>query len=383
MTIRLHSFAATNPCHVYDLALALFAEDALGTYYSGYPGWRLKPPAGFPLVTHSGRTLVTYLMQRFPEWLRIRDDVMFRWQDRGFDRGIARRLRPEGFLHGIPGQCEAIFTQARSTGLETVLNHAQGPLKQQRERVAAEYARLGKRLEDAQPLAGDYVSQLEAEIELADWHCVASSVVREQLIREGIPAHRIWVVPYGADDRLFAKRAKTPGGPFRVCFAGRQSLRKGIHYLLKALEQVSVDKWEFHCFGMPYEETGEDFRAYRGKARIIQRGSLSQSRFAEALKEMHVLVLPSVEEAFGLVIVQALQCGVPCVVSDRVGARDLLREGETGSIIPFGDVDGFARALLHWERNRITVKDRFPWAASARKLLSCADAAMKGERPAP
>jgi len=87
-----HSFAATNPCHVYDMALALWELDGLGTYYSGYPRWRLKPPPGFPIVVRPLRTLVTYGMQKLPEALRIHDNLMFRWQDEGFDRAAAAAL---------------------------------------------------------------------------------------------------------------------------------------------------------------------------------------------------------------------------------------------------------------------------------------------------
>lgn len=364
-----HSFAATNPCHVYDLALALAEMGALGTYYSGYPRWRLRPPEGFPLRVRAGRTLVTYGMQRLPEALRIRDDRVFRWQDRGFDRAVAGILEGEGYLHGLPGQCAALFGKAREAGLRPVLNHAQGPLAQQRALVAREYARHGRDLGAELPLPASYEARLAEEMERAEFHCVASTVVRDQLIAEGVDPAAIWVVPYGADSSLFPKRGETPGGPFRICFAGRQSLRKGIHYLLKALESVDSRDWELHCFGMEFSETAADFRAYGGRARVIQRGSLPQAELARALQEMHVLVLPSVEEAFGLVVVQALEVGVPCVVSDRVGAKDLIRDGATGSIVPFGDVAGFAAALQRWEADRITVPDSFPWSACARRLL--------------
>jgi glycosyltransferase involved in cell wall biosynthesis len=85
---------------------------------------------------------------------------------------------------------------------------------------------------------------------------------------------------------------------------------------------------------------------------------------------MHALVLPSAEEAFGLVVVQALQCGVPCLVSDRVGAKDLIRPGQTGDIFPFGDVDSLGDLLIKWEQNRVQVDDRFPRSASAERLVS-------------
>jgi hypothetical protein len=48
------SIAATNPCHLYPLALELARADALGCYYSGYPAWKLDAPPAFPLRT-SGR----------------------------------------------------------------------------------------------------------------------------------------------------------------------------------------------------------------------------------------------------------------------------------------------------------------------------------------
>jgi glycosyltransferase involved in cell wall biosynthesis len=367
---RTHSFAATNPCHVYDLALALWEREALGWYYSGYPRWRLKPPAGFPLRSRSWRTVLTYAMQRWPERFRIADDRMFRWQDAGFDRAVAKILAGQGTIHGLPGQCERIFERAREIGMITVLNHASGPVEQQRKLIRPEYRRAGLDLEALAPLPDAYRRRIRREHELAQYHCVASTVVRDQLVADGISPDRIWVVPYGADPQLFPKREATPGGPFRICFAGRQSLRKGIYYLLSALEEVDSDGWELHCFGMEFSETIPDFKAYGGGAKIIQRGSLSQPELARALREMHALVLPSAEEAFGLVVVQALEVGVPCVVSDRVGAKDLIREGQTGSIVPFGDAAALGAALKTWEANRITVPDHFPWAACAEKLVA-------------
>jgi glycosyltransferase involved in cell wall biosynthesis len=219
------------------------------------------------------------------------------------------------------------------------------------------------------PLPKTYEDRLSEEFSLARYHCVASSVVKEQLIADGVPAEHIWVVPYGADEKLFPKRDQTPEGPFRICFAGRQSLRKGIHYLLKALQLAGEADWELHCFGMPFRESAADFESYSGKPRIRQRGSVPQSVLARELANMHVLVLPSAEEAFGLVVVQALQVGVPCIVSDRVGAKDLIRDGETGSVVPFGDAEAFADALKDWKAKRITVMDVFPWADCAETLL--------------
>lgn len=364
-----HSYSVTGFRYFYDLALAVWRMGALGMYYSGFPKWRLRPPDGFPMRVRSFRTFVNYSMQRLPESLRIDDNIVFRWQDRGFDKAISGILDGEGYLHGIPGQCAKTFQRAKELGMTTVLNHASGPWEQQVKLIEPEYRRAGLKLDPNEAVPKSHKERLDLEVALTDFHCVASTVVKKQLVESGVGPQRIWVVPYGADPELFPKRSKVPEGPFRICFAGRQSLRKGIHYLLKALEAIDSSGWELHFFGMQFKETENDLEAYGGGAKIFQNGALSQPSLAKAFKDMHVLVLPSAEEAFGLVVVQALEAGIPCIVSDRVGAKDILKEGKSGSVVPFGNTKALAEALLYWSHNRITVEDSFPWMKCAEQLL--------------
>ncbi len=58
------------------------------------------------------------------------------------------------------------------------------------------------------------------------------------------------------------------------------------------------------------------------------------------------MVLPSVYDAFGVVVNEAMLCGCPVVASDHVGAaRDLIKHGETGFVYPCGDIDALAEIL--------------------------------------
>ncbi|SIT66349.1 N-acetyl-alpha-D-glucosaminyl L-malate synthase BshA [Edaphobacillus lindanitolerans] len=57
-------------------------------------------------------------------------------------------------------------------------------------------------------------------------------------------------------------------------------------------------------------------------------------------------MLLSEKEAFGLVLIEAMACGVPCVGSDIGGIPEVITDGENGFIRPLGDVDGFAEAAL-------------------------------------
>lgn len=366
--LRQHAFAATNPCHVWDLARALYGLGLLGAFHSGYPRWRLNPPLGFPLRIHSRRTVLTYGMQRLPQWLRPSDDRVFRWQDVGFDREAAEHLEGGEIFHGIPGQCLECFRVARRRGMVLVLNHASGPVEIQWELVRPEYEREGMVTEREAVLPEWHLERVLEERALADIHCVASTVVKTQLIQAGVDRDRICIVPYGADSFIFHKRAHLPDGPFRICFAGRHSLRKGIRVLLEALELAGPVAWEAHFVGVPLRETRRLFTDYGGRAAVYRHGAVSQSDLARIFREMDVVVLPSAEEAFGLVVVQALNCGVPCVVSDRVGAADLIREGENGSIVPFGNAEALLAALSEWSRRRLIVPDLYSWPRVAAEL---------------
>ena len=66
-------------------------------------------------------------------------------------------------------------------------------------------------------------------------------------------------------------------------------------------------------------------------------GFVNQSQLPAVYRAADLLVLPSLYEPFGLVVNEAMLCGCPAAVSDRVGAKyDLVKEGETGYVFPVG-----------------------------------------------
>jgi glycosyltransferase involved in cell wall biosynthesis len=87
-------------------------------------------------------------------------------------------------------------------------------------------------------------------------------------------------------------------------------------------------------------------------------------------------VLPSIEEGFGLVVPQALNCGLPAIVSDAVGGKDLIRHRENGSIFPARDAAALARELTWWAEHRTTVTDRFGWSEPTEKLIELSAKAL-------
>ncbi len=376
------SISATNPCHLYPMAVELARLDALGCYYSGYPQWKLADTEGVRIRTHSLRTNVAYGLMKFaPAWLRPSPRRLFLWQDRGFDCWVGRNLERADFIHGMPGQCLQIFRAARQRGVATVLNHATGPVREWVRIMEPEYARVGLRLTDFCPYDAEYFAREDEEYALTDWHCAASSVVRDQLIGMGIAAERIWLVPYGADERIFHSGPEQAGEEFRIVFAGLLGLRKGLRTLLDALMRVPAKTWRVDFYGGELPEARSDLASYGGAVPLHFHGPVSQRALAEAFRSGSVLVLPSLEEGFGLVVPQALNCGMPAIVSDRVGGKDFVRHRENGSIFPTGDAAALAAELEWWAANPRRVPGKFGWTEPARTLIALSSKAAHAIPP--
>ena len=120
---------------------------------------------------------------------------------------------------------------------------------------------------------------------------------------------------------------------FRVIFAGGQSVRKGIGYLLEAVrplvERKLIEVW---FIGSVVDDARHILDRYAGL--FTHKGVQPRSNLAWFYSQGSVLVLPSVEDGFGMVQAQAMACGVPVIASSNTGAKDLFSDGVEGFIVP-------------------------------------------------
>jgi glycosyltransferase involved in cell wall biosynthesis len=104
------------------------------------------------------------------------------------------------------------------------------------------------------------------------------------------------------------------------------------------------------------------------KLPVMFAGFLNQTEIARAYVAADCLVLPSdYGETWGLVVNEGMVCGLPAIVSDRVGCGlDLVKDGITGYVFPFGDIKALANKLIEMASHadkRITMGD------NAQKLI--------------
>ena len=172
-----------------------------------------------------------------------------------------------------------------------------------------------------------------------------------------------------------APAQETAASGFRIVFAGQIGLRKGLKTLLDALTLAAREDWRVDFYGAVLGEARHDLAAYRGKAQLTFHGPVSQTALADAFRAGSVLVLPSLEEGFGLVVPQALNCGLPAIVSDAVGGKDFIRHQENGSVVPARDAAALAAELAWWAEHPRRVAENFGWSTPAQTLITLSQAA--------
>lgn len=187
---------------------------------------------------------------------------------------------------------------------------------------------------------------------------------REFYLNGGVGAERIFSCPYFIDNKRFVKQATAlsgerehirrewgvPAGDVCLVYAGKLIEKKRIFDLLQALDVALRTTRRLHLLVVGSGELLDRARGFAEERAlpVTFAGFLNQSEIARAYVAGDCLVLPSdYGETWGLVVNEAMACGRPALVSDRVGCGpDLIQEGVTGWTFPFGDVPALAQRLV-------------------------------------
>jgi glycosyltransferase involved in cell wall biosynthesis len=174
---------------------------------------------------------------------------------------------------------------------------------------------------------------LVRETTMASHYLVASSFTRETLVENGVARSSISVIPYGVDTARFtpdARRRSGPSSKLELLFVGRINQRKGIKYLLEALRLLGRSDVRLTVCGRVVDGL-ELFRSFAGQVEV--RPSVSPAELVAAYQSADMFVFPSVAEGFGLVLLEALACGLPILSTTRTATPDLIQDGVQGFIV--------------------------------------------------
>jgi glycosyltransferase involved in cell wall biosynthesis len=193
----------------------------------------------------------------------------------------------------------------------------------------------------------------------------ARSYTDPQLIR------KVRVNPLGGNVRYMERPNRRNG--LRILMVGNSFLRKGTHYLVEAMQYISDPNAELWIRG----DVPEKYKRRIKDSRITILPPLLPSRLRSLYMSADVFVQPSVDEGFGMTVLEALGYGLPLVITENVGAADLLND-QVCIKVPIRNSRALADGI---EAARLLPKSKFDlareaiigtctWAACANRMLT-------------
>ncbi len=356
--------------HLQELAEALDRRGPPAICMCGVAqqGQRSSPPAAASPLRHelhvSGLAASLRPLTRLsPAWSNLRQSV-------AFDGYAARRLPAAEHLIAFNGQALRQFEAARRLNYDSIsLLSANSHLR----RVIRQHHRAHRQY----PLEGSWATRLLrrnlAEYARADRIYVASRYTWESFVEEGCREEVLSLFPFTPDPRytpapeaaprvvagaaaplVCADAAPTPApvaiaqsangsDTFDVVFVGRLCVAKGVPLLVDALRRLPHRDLRLVLVGG---------WSSRGMRRFLQRASARDPRIEigpgdplPRLRSARLCAHPTYEDGFAYAPAEALACGVPVLVTEDTGMKDLVDPGVNGLILPTGDLDALTEAI--------------------------------------
>jgi glycosyltransferase involved in cell wall biosynthesis len=196
-----------------------------------------------------------------------------------------------------------------------------------------------------------------------------SQTTQQSVARVSAINERPRVIATPAGDR-FAPQIDTAGiteranqpGPLRLIFVGNLIPRKGLHTLIEALVQLPRDHCTLDVIGGSDADSAYARRIFKQvenlglQASVQFHGAQDDQTLANLIEKGQILAVPSSYEGFGIVYLEGMGFGLPCIGTTLGAAREIILSGETGYLIEPGDSTGLAAILknLYHDRKKLT-----------------------------
>lgn len=334
--------------HIFELAKQLLRKNALGRLITSYPRYKAIQ-AGLPPEKVKSILIKEIILRGWkyiPAPLRLGYNPQY-LSCEVFDRLARTKLTGCDIFVGLSSFSLHTMIRAKLSGCVTILERGSSHIIAQQDILQEEYDRFGLPFTGAHPKV---IEKELAEYNAADWIFVPSAFAKRTFIDQGIDEGKLVSVPYGVDLSSFRQLPKNDR-VFRVIFCGNLSLQKGVHYLLRAFSELKLPASELLLIGNCPEEMKPFLKKYAGSYNWI--GPVSHDILYRYYSQGSVFVLNSIQEGFGMVITEAMACGLPLICTTNTGGGEIISEGREGFIIPIRDVEALKEKILFLYENQV------------------------------
>lgn len=285
------------------------------------------------------------------------------------DRRVARRL-DSGLttkaVYGFDGGALETFRVAKKRGILCLYEHpivywrVSQQLQREEAELRPEWASTLGALRDSE----EKLARKDEELALADVVITPSRFSKESLARATSLTAPVEIIPYGTDLLQTIVSRPQKAGKLRILFVGALTQAKGLGYLLDAAELMR-ERIELTLIGhrvsaeMPRQAMLEGYHWIP---------SLSHPDLLQEMARHDVLVLPSLNEGFGLVLAEAMAQRLTVIATPHTAGPDLFTDGVEGFLVPIRSAEAIAEKLLllDGERDRLAVMQE----AARRRAMS-------------
>ncbi|RYZ75092.1 MAG: glycosyltransferase [Lysobacteraceae bacterium] len=327
------AIATTTGFHLIHLARELIALGHDVTYYSYHPLYRMLR-GGIPKERARSQFIrllpwsAGALFRHIPRLQRACVQVMLK----RMDERMVQCLEPCDVYIGLSGMLVQSGKHARAKyGACVISDRGSMHVLTQQELLSAD---------GCDRLDASYVSRELDSYAVSDYVVVPSLNSAESFEGNGFPKGRLFVNYYGVDLERF-QATPLPDGKFTVLYVGAWSYQKGADILTEvAFRLPDIDFVHVGSVGDLDPPAIQNFKFV---------GHVPNEELRKFYGRAHLFVLPSRQDGFGMVMLEALACGVPVVASDKTGGADIkgvIQSDSQMEIFEAGSVDELAAAII-------------------------------------
>ncbi len=184
--------------------------------------------------------------------------------------------------------------------------------------------------------------------------CDCEDTKRVLIERYDIPAEKITVIHCAVDSGKFHFE-NLPKKPNCALYVGRIAKRKGIDFLIRSMPLVVKTIPDAQLLvggkGSYLEKMNSLVRQLDLERNVTFLGFVPDDQLNELYNQAQCVVVPSIFEGFGITVIEALAAGTRVVGTDVDGIREILKGGDYGRLVPYGDTRALADAIIAELRN--------------------------------
>ncbi len=212
---------------------------------------------------------------------------------------------------------------------------------------------------------------------------VVSESTLDEFVRRGFPRENFTLAYNAIDHENLRPTGVEKAAVPTIGYFGRLKRYKSVDHVVTAFARVKEQIADARLVIIGRGDFRPELEALATKLGVANdvefTGFVSEEEKKRLLQELWVVVNPSMKEGWGIVNVEANACGTPAIAADSPGLRDSVRDGETGELYPYGDIDALTASMLRiledddlrdrYRTASIGFARSFTWDETARRTI--------------